>query len=214
MNIAICTLKLEDCKTCLAACQEALKIDPKSTKALYRAAKALTYKETASQEDYIKAQEYLKKACEIEPDSLEIQKEYAKVTKKLQKPGNEKGEIFQGILASKKDETIANKTATTQAQNGSAKVEKPQTKEPEKKSAVNQPQPQQSQTAKTGAQEERSKYIDKYEEAVKNKSLDNDKNEVWKMLNEGKNFDSFDYPLSYEVDPNAPVPEEIKELGR
>ncbi len=38
--------------------------------------------------------------------------------------------------------------------------------------------------------------------------------DFWKMFNMQKDYDNFDYDLSYEVDPNAKVPREIKELGR
>jgi len=34
------------------------------------------------------------------------------------------------------------------------------------------------------------------------------------MLNINKDYDNFDYELSYEIDPNAKVPKEIEDLGK
>lgn len=34
------------------------------------------------------------------------------------------------------------------------------------------------------------------------------------MFNIEKDYDNFDYDLSYHTDPNAKVPKEIKELGK
>ena len=41
-----------------------------------------------------------------------------------------------------------------------------------------------------------------------------DENELFKLISHDKNYDGYDYQLSYEMNPNATVPSEIEELGR
>lgn len=198
-TLSICYLKIEDMKNALAACEEALKIDPKNSKVLHRAAKALTYGETKSLKDYEKAEEYLKKACELEADNLNIQQELANVSKEVQKLQAELQAMQAAKAGKKASESEQNKAGTSSMEDS-----KGQTYDSKHQAAEGKP-----------GDEERSKYLDKYEEALKNKKFENkDNNEIWSMLHGEKDFNSYDYPLSYEVDPNAPIPEEIQELGR
>jgi len=50
-NLAACYLKLNNLKSATLSCEEALKIDPKSIKALFRKAKALFINVSASEKD-------------------------------------------------------------------------------------------------------------------------------------------------------------------
>eukprot|EP01016_Furgasonia_blochmanni_P044180 TRINITY_DN610_c0_g1_i1.p1 TRINITY_DN610_c0_g1~~TRINITY_DN610_c0_g1_i1.p1 ORF type:complete len:449 (+),score=109.87 TRINITY_DN610_c0_g1_i1:2-1348(+) len=41
-----------------------------------------------------------------------------------------------------------------------------------------------------------------------------DENDLFKLISHNKNYDGYDYQLSYEMNPNATIPSEIEELGR
>lgn len=200
LHLTICYFKTGDMRSCVAACEEALKLDPKNSKAYYYGAKALTSNESGTLKEYQKAEEYMKKASELEPDNLDAHQELARISKQAQKLQVEQATV-QSNPTNKKNSAVDHSSNKSSAAREESKTSSADPK--------NQSGSQQQQSG-----EERSKYLDKYEEALKNKKLENENNEVWKMLHGGKNFNSYDYPLSYEVDPNAPVPKEIKELER
>ena len=72
LNIAICSLKLEQWKESELACDEVLKIDEKNVKALYRKAQAIASPPSACGEDYKRAIKLLKLALQIDPKNLVV----------------------------------------------------------------------------------------------------------------------------------------------
>lgn len=72
LNIAICNLKLEVWKEAVAACDEALELDPTNVKALYRKALGLTLPAGSDLDHYREAIILLSKAVKIEPGNLEV----------------------------------------------------------------------------------------------------------------------------------------------
>lgn len=85
LNMAICYLRLNDSKNSKAACEEALKIDPKNTKALYRRAKAITADINSTIDDYRAGLEDLNKAAAIDPSNTDIQQEIVRFKKQIAK---------------------------------------------------------------------------------------------------------------------------------
>lgn len=69
LNIAACNIKTKDYDTALAACNEALKLDPYNLKGLYRRARSLSLPINASVEDFRTALVDLKRILEITGDS-------------------------------------------------------------------------------------------------------------------------------------------------
>jgi cytochrome c-type biogenesis protein CcmH/NrfG len=52
LNLTAAYLKLEKYKSAISSCDEAIKLEPNNTKALFRRAKALSLPEDSSTEDY------------------------------------------------------------------------------------------------------------------------------------------------------------------
>jgi tetratricopeptide (TPR) repeat protein len=72
LNIAICSLKLEQWKEAESACDEVLKIDDKNVKALYRKAQAISSPSSAGPEEYKKSMKLLKSALTIDPKNIVV----------------------------------------------------------------------------------------------------------------------------------------------
>lgn len=89
LNIAICSLKLEQWKEAELACDEVLKIDERSVKALYRKAQAISSPVTAGPKDYKKSIKYLKQALMIDPKNLDIKQRLLEIKQiSLESPNN------------------------------------------------------------------------------------------------------------------------------
>lgn len=65
LNIAACNIKTKDYETAVAACNEALKLDPYNVKALYRRARAVAMPINSSVEDFRNAITDLKRIIEV-----------------------------------------------------------------------------------------------------------------------------------------------------
>ena len=70
--MAACYLKLKDCKNALAACNEALIIDPQNIKALYRRSKCRSMDINAGSKEFKLALKDLKFAHEIAPKETSV----------------------------------------------------------------------------------------------------------------------------------------------
>lgn len=68
LNIAACNLKTKDFETAIAACDEALKLDPYNVKALYRRARGRALPINSSVEDFRTALNDLKRVIELDPN--------------------------------------------------------------------------------------------------------------------------------------------------
>lgn len=79
LNIAICSLKLEQWKEAELACDEVLKIDDKSVKALYRKAQAIASPSLAGAEEYQKSMKLLKQALQIDPKNLVVWQKFNEI---------------------------------------------------------------------------------------------------------------------------------------
>lgn len=76
LNIAACNIKTKDYDTAVAACNEALKLDPYSVRALYRRARATSLPVNAGVEDFRIALTDLKRIVEvIDPSHIPSLKE-------------------------------------------------------------------------------------------------------------------------------------------
>jgi FK506-binding protein 4/5 len=76
LNIAACNIKSKDYETAVAACNEALKLDPYSVKALYRRARAVALPINSGVEDFRTAIVDLKRIVEnIDPNHAPSLKE-------------------------------------------------------------------------------------------------------------------------------------------
>ena len=91
LNIAICSLKLEQWKEAELACDEVLKIDDKSVKALYRKAQAVSSPVTAGPEDYKNSIKYLKQALALDPKNLEVKQRLLEIKQILLESPNFEG---------------------------------------------------------------------------------------------------------------------------
>jgi len=84
LNLAMCWLKITDAEThldqAIRSCTDALKIDPRSVKALYRRATALEQKK-----DYDGAKADLKLAAEIDPADISVPKLIARVDAQIKR---------------------------------------------------------------------------------------------------------------------------------
>lgn len=68
LNIAACNLKTKDFETAIAACDQALKLDPYNVKALYRRARGRALPINSSVEDFRTALNDLKRVIELDPN--------------------------------------------------------------------------------------------------------------------------------------------------
>jgi tetratricopeptide (TPR) repeat protein len=75
LNIAACNIKTKDFETAVAACIEALKLDPYNVKALYRRARAVALPINAGVEDFRTAIVDLKRIVEVDPSHAPAQRE-------------------------------------------------------------------------------------------------------------------------------------------
>lgn len=94
LNTAACKLKLQQWQEALDNCTEALELDSKNTKALFRRAQA-----NAGLKDFSKAMEDLKKAQEITPDDKAIIGEMKKVQLKIQEEKEKEKKMFAKMFA-------------------------------------------------------------------------------------------------------------------
>ncbi|XP_072296375.1 peptidyl-prolyl cis-trans isomerase D [Eucyclogobius newberryi] len=94
LNTAACKLKLQLWQEALDSCTEALELDKKNTKALFRRAQA-----QAGLKDFSKAMEDLKKAQEITPDDKAIMGEMKKVQVKIQEEKEKEKKMFAKMFA-------------------------------------------------------------------------------------------------------------------
>lgn len=98
LNIAICSLKLEQWKEAELACDEVLKIDERSVKALYRKAQAISSPITAGPKEYKKSIKYLKQALLIDPKNPEIKQRLTEIKQiSLESPNNESKKIMKNL---------------------------------------------------------------------------------------------------------------------
>lgn len=75
LNIAACNIKSKDFETAVAACDEALKLDPYNIKALYRRARARALPINSGVEDFRVALTDLKRVIELDPNNKPSHKE-------------------------------------------------------------------------------------------------------------------------------------------
>ena len=68
LNIAACNIKSKDFETAVAACNEALKLDPYNVKALYRRARAVALPINSGVESFRESLVDLKRIVEIAPE--------------------------------------------------------------------------------------------------------------------------------------------------
>lgn len=87
-NAAACYLKLGDLDDCLLACKEALCLDGKCAKALFRKAAVLRQRG-----DFQEAEKTLRQAMESQPDDESLQRELAAVLR-LQKQETQKAQAI------------------------------------------------------------------------------------------------------------------------
>ena len=85
LNLAACYLKLKDCKNALAACNEALILDPQNIKALYRRSKCRSTDINAGSKEFKQALKDLKFAHEIAPKETSVLYEISRVKKEYNK---------------------------------------------------------------------------------------------------------------------------------
>ncbi len=88
LNLAAGYLKLKQKNDTIAACEEALKLDPKNTKALFRKAKACILSVNSTVEDYKQSLACLKVAHENEPNDQELNDEIMRITREYFKLKN------------------------------------------------------------------------------------------------------------------------------
>jgi tetratricopeptide (TPR) repeat protein len=88
LNIAICSLKLEQWKEAELACDEVLKIDDKNVKALYRKAQAISSPVTAGPEEYKQSIRFLNLALSLDPKNVEVKMRLSEV-RQISSDGNE-----------------------------------------------------------------------------------------------------------------------------
>ncbi|CDW73168.1 peptidyl-prolyl cis-trans isomerase d [Stylonychia lemnae] len=69
LNIAACNIKTKDYETAVAACDEALRLDPYNTKALYRRARGQALPINSGVEDFRKALVDLRRVIELDPNN-------------------------------------------------------------------------------------------------------------------------------------------------
>lgn len=83
LNIAACNIKTKDFETAVAACDEALKLDPYNIKALYRRARGRALPINSGVEDFRMALADLKRLIELDPNN---------------KPANRELKRLQGLI--------------------------------------------------------------------------------------------------------------------
>lgn len=66
LNIAACNIHIKDFETAVEACNEALKLDPYNTKAIYRRARARALPINSGVEEFREALADLKRVLEID----------------------------------------------------------------------------------------------------------------------------------------------------
>ena len=79
LNIAICSLKLEQWKEAELACNEVLKIDEKNVKALYRKAQAIASPALAGDTEYSKSLKLLKNALAVDPKNIVVWQKFNEI---------------------------------------------------------------------------------------------------------------------------------------
>jgi len=102
-NLAASYLKLNDSPSAKAACDEALRLDPKQTKALYRRARAIISVEKVSYDEYSAAYEDLKVAIALTPNDANLLQLKTKVKaemSKLESAGNQFKGMFNNLKKS------------------------------------------------------------------------------------------------------------------
>lgn len=77
LDISLCNIKIEKWSESVAACDEALEIDPNHVKALYRKAIAVTTPAGSGLDDYKQAIHLLKKAIRLEPSNTVLRERLA-----------------------------------------------------------------------------------------------------------------------------------------
>jgi tetratricopeptide (TPR) repeat protein len=75
LNIAACNLKTKDFETAVAACDEALRLDPYNIKGLYRRARGRSLPINSGVEDFRVALADLKRVIELDPEHKPALKE-------------------------------------------------------------------------------------------------------------------------------------------
>ncbi len=75
LNIAACMIKVKDFDSAVKACDEALKLDPYNTKALYRKARSIALPINSGVEEFRKALVDLKRVLELDSENKPVKKE-------------------------------------------------------------------------------------------------------------------------------------------
>jgi len=96
-NLAASYLKLNDYSSAKSACDEALRLDPKQTKALYRRAKSIISIEKVSYDEYAAAYEDMKVAITLTPNDANLLQLKTKIKAEMAKLENA-GNQFKGMF--------------------------------------------------------------------------------------------------------------------
>lgn len=97
LNLALCYLRLNKIKDCIANCDSALAIHPSNVKALFR--KGLAFSST---NDFEKALEQFDKVLELDPANVEAKNQRASCNTALRNYYQKQKDIYKNLFASKK----------------------------------------------------------------------------------------------------------------
>jgi tetratricopeptide (TPR) repeat protein len=101
INISACNIKTKDYETAVAACDEALKIDPYNIKALYRRARSLALPINSSVEDFRLAMVDLKRLLEIDPENFAALREVKRLQRLIDVNRKREKETYGKMFYSK-----------------------------------------------------------------------------------------------------------------
>jgi tetratricopeptide (TPR) repeat protein len=102
LNIAACNLKTQDFETAFEACNEALKLDPYSIKALYRRGRSKSLPINSGVEDFRLALADMKRIIELDSNHVPAQRELKKLQKLIDVNRKREKETYSKMFNSKK----------------------------------------------------------------------------------------------------------------
>ncbi|TMW60864.1 hypothetical protein Poli38472_000906 [Pythium oligandrum] len=98
LNIAVSKFKLKEYPTCIHACGDALEIEPKNVKALYRRALALITPASSGALEFERALDDLHKAYSINPENRDVRKMYRELREQQVKQKEFDRATFTGMF--------------------------------------------------------------------------------------------------------------------
>jgi len=107
LNLAACQIKLKSFSDCIITCSQALDVDTKNVKALYRRGQA-----HSGSGEFEKAKEDLTEAVQLSPNSKEIRLELEQLKKNIAAYKQKEKEMFAGVFDKMKKPVEVQATTT------------------------------------------------------------------------------------------------------